>query len=226
MVGILYYSSNELDGTPLNDWCIDTIKASGLPITPSTQLPTDLGNNVLYGSGRRLGRSQSILYKQILKGLLAAKEDYLFFCEHDVLYHPSHFDFVPPKDDTFYYDGNVVKYRLSDRKVVTYDCRWLSQLCASRELLIAHYEKRLNMIAAGKKAYGYEPGTGQSKRIDKFKSDKWYSEGISIDVRHGGNWTGVQRMDPSEFRNKKTCKDFKVLEVEELGWDTERLLSL
>ena len=226
MVGILYYSSNELDGTPLNDWCIETIKDSGLPITSSTQLPIDLGKNVLYGSGKRMGRSHSILYKQILKGLYAAEQDYLFFCEHDVLYHPAHFEFVPPRDDTYYYDGNVVKYRLSDRKVVTYDCKWLSQLCANREILIDHYEKRLQMIADGKKAYGYEPGSGQSKKIDNYKADKWYSDGTSIDVRHGGNWTGVRRMDPSEFRNKKTCRDFKVLKVEDLGWDTERLLSL
>jgi hypothetical protein len=226
MVGILYYSSNELDETPLNDWCRSTIQCSGLPITSSTQLPINLGNNVLYGSGKRIGRSHTILYKQILKGLKAAKEDYLFFCEHDVLYHPSHFDFLPPRDDTFYYDGNVVKYRLSDRKVVTYDCKWLSMLCASRELLIDHYEKRLEMIDAGKKAYGYEPGAGQSRAIDDAKSDKWYSEGISIDVRHGGNWTGVQRMDTSEFRNKKTCQDFRELNINNLGWDTERLLSL
>jgi ABC-type sugar transport system ATPase subunit len=97
-----------------------------------------------------------LLYFAQIKGLKAAEQDYLFFCEHDVLYHPSHFDFVPPRDDIYYYDNNVVKYRISDRKVVSYDCSWLSMLCASRELLIKHYETRLDIIAKGKKAYGYE----------------------------------------------------------------------
>lgn len=231
-IGCLYYTSNELDGTPLNDWCKDTIKASQLPITSCSQVPIDFGNNIVYNEegsvyGKRLGKAHSRLYRQILMGLKHAKEDYLFFVEHDVLYHPSHFDFRPKRDDTYYYDNNVVKYRLSDRKVVSYDCSWLSQLCANRELLINHYERRLKMIESGKKAYGFEPGTGQSKRIDKYSSERWNSDGLSIDVRHGDNFTGVKRMDPAEFRDKSNCQNFKVLEVSDLkGWDCERLLSL
>ena len=152
MVGILYYSENKLDGTPLNDWCRETILASGLPITSVTQKPIDFGRNIVYKKAS--GRGQSLLYKQILTGLREAPEDFLFFCEHDVLYHPSHFTFRPPTKDKYYYNNNVYKYRLSDRKVVGYDCSWLSQLCASRELLIDHYEKRLDIINKGGKAYG------------------------------------------------------------------------
>ena len=156
-----------------------------------------------------------------------AEQDYLFFTEHDVLYHPSHFEFRPKRDDTYYYNNSVVKYRLSDKKVVSYDCSWLSQLCANRELLISHYEKRLDIIANGGKAYGYEPGTGQSKSIDNVGSERWNGSNMNIDVRHGGNWTGVQRMDTSEFKNKKTCQNFEVLEVKDLkDWDHERLLNL
>jgi len=232
MVGCLYYTSNKLDGTELNEWSKETIKASGLPIISCTQLPIDFGNNVVYTEdwhkdGERLGRSHSILYKQILTGLRAAKQKYLFFCEHDVLYHPSHFEFVPPRDDVYYYNNSVWKYRLSDRKVIGYDCTWTSQLCANRELLISHYEKRLKMIEEGKRAYGYEPGTGQSKRIDNVGAQNWETEFYNIDVRHGDNWTGVRRMDPSEFSDKKNCQNWKETTVEEIrGWDTERLLSL
>lgn len=232
MVGCLYYTSNKLDGTKLNDWSKETIKASGLPITSCTQLPIDFGKNVVYTEdwhkeGERIGRSHSILYKQILTGLKAAEQDYLFFCEHDVLYHPSHWEFVPPRDDVYYYNNNVWKYRLSDRKVIGYDCTWTSQLCANRELLINHYEKRLEMIENGKRAYGYEPGTGQSKRIDDYGAENWESEFCNIDVRHGDNWTGVNRMNPDEFSDKRNCQNWKETTVEELeGWDTERLLKL
>ncbi len=230
--GILYYSANELDGTRLNNVVREYILKSGLPITSCTQLPIDFGKNVVYTEerskdGTRIGRSHSILYNQILTGLKAAEQDYLFFCEHDVLYHPTHFEFEPERDDIYYYDNNALKYRLSDRKVVGYDTGWLSQICANRELLIKHYEKRLEIIESGKKAYGYEPGSGQSKRIDNVGIEYWKSPFPSIDVRHGGNWTGVKRMDPSEFRDKSTCQNFFEIDVEDVpGWDTELLLSL
>lgn len=225
MVGILYYSENKLDGTPLNNLVRQTILFSELPILSVTQKPIDFGENIVYT--RQHGRSHTLLYKQILTGLKASKADYLFFCEHDVLYSPSHFEFVPPRDDTYYYNRNVYKYRLSDKKVVKYDTDWLSQLCASRELLIKHYEKRLEIIASGGKAYGYEPGTGQSKLIDNTLADKWYSKFPNIDIRHGGNWTGVSRMDPSEFRNKDTCQNWWEGTVNEIpGWSPELLLSL
>jgi len=117
------------------------------------------------------------MFKQILYGLKRSKADYIFMAEHDVLYHPSHFEFDPPRDDTYYYNNNVYnrddtyyynnnvyKYKLKGRIVVKYDCRWLSQLCANRELLIQHYEKKIKIIENGKerKFYGYEPGTGHS----------------------------------------------------------------
>ena len=224
MVEILYYSENKLDGTKLNDLCRKTILASGLPIISVTQKPIDFGRNIKF---RGRGRSHSFLYKQIMVGLKASKADYMFFCEHDVLYHPSHFEFVPPTRDKYYYNNNVYKFRLSDKKVIGYDCGWLSQLCADRKLLIKHYEKRLKMIADGKRAYGWEPGSGQSRLIDRVPAGRWDSNLPNIDVRHGGNWTGVNRMDPKEFRNKKTCQNWKELDVHTVpGWDAETLLSL
>ena len=225
MVEILYYSENKLDGTLLNNLCRQTILFSNLPIISVTQKPTDFGRNIVYT--RQRGRSHSLLYKQILTGLKASTADYMFFTEHDVLYSPSHFDFVPTRDDVYYYNRNVYKYRLSDRKVVKYDTDWLSQICASRELLIKHYETRLDMIAKGERAYGYEPGTGQSKKIDNVEAENWYSEYPSIDIRHGDNWTGVSRMDPSEFRNKNTCLGWWEGTVYDIpGWNPALLLSL
>jgi len=224
MVEILYYSHNQLDGTEVNNWCRETILAANLPIISVTQKPTDFGKNILF---ERRGKSHSFLYRQILIGLEASEAEYLFFCEHDVLYHPSHFEFRPPRDDVYFYNNNVYKYRLADRKIITYDCGWLSQLCASRELLLRHYKKRLDLIKAGHRAYGYEPGSGQSKKIDNVGFERWNSQFPNIDIRHGGNWTGVNRMNPDEFKNKDNCRNWRELTVGELpGWDAERLLKL
>ena len=224
-IGILYYSENKLDGTKLNNLCRETILTSGLPIISVTQKPIDFGTNIVYTKMK--GRSHTLLYNQILTGLKAAPQDYLFFCEHDVLYNPSHFKFRPPRDDIYYYNNNAYKYRLSDRKIISYDCSWLSQLCANRKLLIKHYEKRLKMIANGERAYGWEPGTGQSRKIDKVRSERWKSEDPTIDVRHGDNWTGVQRMSQDEFNNQKYCQNWKEVTVDTIPyWDKDLLLSL
>ena len=220
---ILFYTDLQI-GKNLAETVKDQIKSIGIPITSvSLRGPSDMGRNIIYHGMR----SHSTLYDQILVGLRACKADYVFFCEHDVLYTPSHFDFDPPRDDVYYYNNNVYKYRLSDDKIVGYDCSWLSQLCANRELLIKHYEKRFEMIESGKRAYGYEPGTGQSRKIDKFKFERFESEHPNIDVRHGMNWTGVARMDPKEFRNKKTCRNFKEIKIDEVPfWSKKKLLSL
>jgi hypothetical protein len=221
---IIFYTDPSLKNEKLKQLSKKSIKKSGLPIlTISLREGVNLGRNlIIHGY-----RSHTTLYTQILLGLLVSDADYVFFCEHDCLYHPSHFEFTPPTDDRYYYNNNVYKYRLSDRKVVSYDCNWLSQLCANRKLLTKHYIERFKTIANGKRAYGYEPGTGQSRRIEKTRFERWESEYPNIDVRHGTNWTGVRRMDPSEFKDKSTCQNFKEIKVEEIpGWDSQLLLGL
>lgn len=200
------------------------IEASGLPIYSISQTPMDFGENYVYPA---TGRSHSILFGQIMMGLEKCPADHVFFCEHDVLYHPSHFDFTPPTDDKPYYNNNALRYRLSDRRIVGFDSAWLSQLCANRELLIRHYQDRMKYIEDGNKGYGFEPGSGQSKRIDGLTSEYWESEYPNIDIRHEECVTGTSRMYPHEFKNKKTCQNFKVHDINNIpGWDSEVLLSL
>lgn len=219
---IIYYTDNRLN-RKLTNTVREHILKAGLPIVSVSLEPIDFGRNIHL----KLKRGHSTLYKQILTGLKASDADVVFFCEHDVLYHPSHFDFTPKYRDVYYYDGNVVKYRLSDRKIIQYDCKWLSQICAYREHLIRHYTKRLKMIEAGKKAWGFEPGTGQSRLVDRYDAENYWGEYPCIDIRHGRNATGVNRMDPSEFKNKKNCQNFRVVDIDDVkGWDKEFLMSL
>ena len=66
------------------------------------------------------------MFKQILTGLEAMTEDIVYFCEHDILYHPDHFKFIPPSNNTFYYNGNYWDLRLKDGFAVHYDSSPLS----------------------------------------------------------------------------------------------------
>lgn len=220
---ILYYTDNLLDHTRLGKVVRKYILKANLPITSVTLRPLDFGDNIVFDAKR----SHSNMFKQILIGMKTIKTKYVILCEHDVLYHPSHFDFIPPKDNVYYYNNNVWKYRLSDKKVIGYDCQWLSQCCASRKILIEHYEAKLDAIANGKRAYGYEPGTGQSRKLTPYKTESWESEYPCVDIRHGKNWTGVNRMAQDEFRNKKNCQNWQEISVGEIPtWDEKLLLSL
>ena len=49
-------------------------------------------------------RSPLTMHRQILAGLQRLRADVVFLCESDVLYHPSHFEFAPERDDREVYE--------------------------------------------------------------------------------------------------------------------------
>lgn len=149
--------------------------------------------------------SQLTMFRQILAGLEALTTDVAFLAEHDVLYHPSHFDFAPTRDDCFFYNQNVFKVDASDGKALHYRCNQTSGLCASRALLLEHYRKRVAMVEAGgfSMRMGYEPGTHhRDGRVDDYGCETWMSEFPNVDIRHGLNLT-KSRWSKTEFRNQK-----------------------
>ena len=214
MVEILYYSDNKLDKTLLGIFVKKCILQAGLPIISVTLKPINFGRNIHY-KGRR---GQRTMIKQIRRGLKNSEANHIFICEHDVLYHRSHFKFKPPKDNVYYYNNNVIKYKPSINKAISYDCKWFSQCVANRKLLLQHFNKKLELIEQGKRAWGFEPGTGQSKKIDRYKTESFESEIPNIDIRHGKNFTGSGRMRQEEFRNKNTCQNWKEYNVKDIPY--------
>ena len=146
----------------------------------------------------------------------------MFFCEHDVLYHPSHFEFTPTRDDVFFYNTNVWKVREDGFCARTADCRQTSGLCASRELLLAHYRKRVEIVERDgfTRRMGFEPGTHRRKeRVDDVRSKTWESEFPNLDIRHGGNLTEA-RWSPEEYRDKRFAKGWQESQIDALpGWE-------
>lgn len=164
------------------------------------------------------------MFKQILTGLRALGEDeqIVYFCEHDVLYHPSHFALIPSDKDTFYYNTNVWKVdQESGRAVRVSDCRQLSGLIAWKRLLIQHFEKRI--IYVEKHGYsntiGYEPGT--HGRIPELagKSAVLQSDFPNLDIRHSNTLTRT-KWSPDEFRNKKYTEGWTESHITHIpGWE-------
>lgn len=168
-----------------------------------------------------LERGILTMFRQILQGLLVSRADVVFLCEHDVLYHPSHFDFTPARRDVFYYNTNVWKVRSTDGHCMrTEFCQQTSGLCASRALMVEHYTNRVARAereVKWDKNIGFEPGTHHLPRgIDNYTAESWESAFPNIDIRHDKNLT-PSRWSPEQFRNKRYIKGW--IEADEIpGW--------
>lgn len=233
--GIVYYTDNELDPKIMKKCQEQLIKveSSKLPIISVSLKPIEFGVNYVLP----LERGLLTMSKQILKGLKESTADVIFFCEHDVLYHPSHFDFTPTRKDIYYYNMNSWMLRSHDGHALYYDHKSLSGICAYRETLLAHYRERVRRIeellkeANGgqtvkatsgndvplKEAIhrlGFEPGThNRPEKIDEIKAESWKSEHPNVDIKHETNWT-KNRWKVEQFRDKSVAKSWK--EAEEI----------
>ena len=160
------------------------------------------------------------MFKQIMAALEHSTADIIFFCEHDVLYHPSHFDFTPANKDTFYYNQNVWFLRTSDGHALHYDVNQLSGLCGYREQLLTHFRERYEMISKEgfSRKMGFEPMTHHRiKWQNVYKLGTFKSKYPNVDIRHPGNVTG-QRWKKKQFRNKKLLINWKVTNTKIPGW--------
>jgi len=188
--GVLYYSDNALN-MRLASRVRQQIQKSGLPVTSVTLKPTPFGKNIVI----KEPRGYLTMFKQILAGLEAMTENIVYFCEHDVLYHPDHFKFTPEDQYKFYYNGNYWFVRLKDGFAIHYDVSPLSGLVGYREQLIVHFKERVSMIEKLGDEYkplhmGFEPMT--HKRIkwnNWFEYEIFMPENPNIDLAHEGNST-------------------------------------
>jgi len=208
--GILYYTDNQLDDTyalPVRR----QLDKTGLPVVSVSLKPLEWGDNICLP----LERGYLTMFKQILAGLKKINANTVFFCEHDVLYHPSHFEFTP-EVDIFHYNQNVWKVHAEFGFGLHYKCKQTSGLCAYRNLLVDHYERRIKYIedndTSNRKEYmrmirriGFEPGTHGRIPELRGKSDAWESEYPNIDIRHNENLTS-SRWRKDQFRNQRFCK--------------------
>lgn len=179
--------------------------------------PIDFGDtNIVLN----IPRSAESMHAQIMAGLRACTQDQIFFAESDLLYHPSHFEFILPTVSDFWYNEHTYKIDLFSRHTVFYYTKQVSGLCADRRLLLEHYAKRIERIKhEGKfdRRIGYEPGCHRFPRgIDFVRAKRWMSKFPNVDIRHDKNLT-LTKHSVSEFRNPKSCIGWK--EVDEIpGW--------
>jgi hypothetical protein len=225
--GIIYYTDNRLE-EPIYSKVQKLLSESGLPITSVSLKPIGFGNNIVVNFPPGI----TTMVKQILSGLEASKEDIIFFAEHDVLYHKSHWDFVPPREDTFYYNVNNWRWDYPTDRLITYDhLRSLSGICAHRELLLNHYRVKMKLIKDNgwqdtsrepewARKLGHEPGKSRSIPA---KIEEWRAENPNIDIRHNGTIT-KRKCRLVDFKHQPI--NWQEIKIKDLPQWNSQLLSL
>lgn len=205
------YTDNRADSRILKP-CMEQLKKAFTGEIVSVSLkPIDLGKNIVLEAQR----SYPTMLKQIVVALETLTTDIVFFCEHDVLYSPTHFDFTPERDDIYYYNINNWRWDIREDFAITYDgLHSLSALCCNRKLALNHFTNRLNYVEAKGwdkvrsreprwgRVMGYEPGT-KSRRRGGFTDEEhivWKSAVPNIDVRHKHTFS-APKIKLSDFKN-------------------------
>lgn len=205
--GIIFYTDSQLDeriARPVREQLLEM----DLPIVSVSLEPLDFGENIVLP----LKRGYLTMFKQILTALEASTADVVYFCEHDVLYHPSHFDFVPESPQTFYYNQHWWKVR-KDGLAVSWEADQVSGLSCYRELAIEWYKKRIVTYDEENFDRKFEPLSGEG-------SASWKSEYPNIDIRHNHNLT-YNKWSLDDFRKKETAVNFRTSTIDQIpGWDS------
>lgn len=201
---IVYYTCNTHD-PKIDELARGFLSKIDLPIiSVSLNKPIDFGDTRIVMEGER---SPVTMHKQVVKGLEAVKTKYVFLAESDVLYHPSHFDFTPTKDDVFYFNVNVWKQRWPEKYFVKTDnSQQLSGVVANTELLLNFFKSRIPEIEKNFDRH-YEP---------KGPRENYESKVPIICIRHDKNLTH-SKWTPADYRNKEYAKGWQEA-TEVPGW--------
>lgn len=224
---LIYYTDNYLNPNIMAA-CIKQLKEaykanniSDKQVISVSHKPLDFGRNIVMPD---LPRSSESIFRQILAGLEKAEADIIYLIEHDILYHPSHFDFIPPKPDRFYYNLNFWFVNVKTGHCLKHFSRNPSFLAASRELLLKYYRRIVQVIderGFHLSEMGYTPGARRIKGVGNFKTENWESEYPNLDLReHGANWS-PKKWRKQEFRNEIPTQGWQ--EADKLpNWYIER----
>lgn len=216
---IIYYTHNQAENE-IEQACRKQLLKSGIPVVSvSLNKSIDFGDKkiVIYGEV-----SYETMFTQIVLGLIASKADIVFLCESDILYHPTHFNFIPTKNDTFFYNTNYWRIHYPSGHAVWVDSvQSTFACCADRQLTTSYYQRRLEGIKkTGKFNRRYE-----ANRKTGEKAENWLSKYPNLDIKHGKNFcTEVVFKPDGKFITKWGAAQKETDEVD--GWGVTKFETL
>lgn len=192
--GIIYYTDNVLKKSFAEIVRKHLKSAAGdIPIVWVSQKPIKEENNIVCNE---LPRSHQSICFQVLSGIQSIDADIIYLAEHDILYHPCHFDFIPPKEDVFYYNVNRYWLREKDGQAsYKKTTAALSQLVAYKGIMEDFFSKRFFLYFTNQKVgkCKTEPGKFKVPELPDYKMERYHSKWPNIDIRHGRNYTSSDR---------------------------------
>jgi len=236
--GCIYYTVNRVN-PKIMSICQKQLRDSfnGEIVSVSTK-PIDFGRNICLPD---LKRSYPGMVKRILTALENSTADIVFFTEDDDLYNPTHFEFNPPRTDTFYYNLSNWRWQYPLDRAINYDTLIsLSMMCCYRQLALKHFQERMDRIikegwnwdyegeSSQARRWGYEPGNKPTIK-GGFSDDKleiWKSAIPNIDIRHKDTYT-MGKTTKKEFRHvppPETWRETKAFDIP--GWNLRKMFNL
>ena len=121
--------------------------------------------------------------------------------EHDVLYHPSYFEFVPKGLEDFCYNTNVWQLDVETKKALFRKSKRTSQLVVYREALVDYFEIFMEHIKKRgyRNRFGIAPLTHANCGVEKYHLKVFKSQFPNIDIRHKDNFTKFVPTDEKLF---------------------------
>jgi len=199
-ITIVYYTDNCLDDEIMSVCQRHLLRsANGHRIISVSQQPLDFGENVCVGD---IGRSWLSLYKQLFEGVRRAKTRYVAMAEHDCIYSEDHLTWIPPRDDTFYYNDNcwLLQWKSNKPDLSGMFSYWprryaLSQMIGSTELMRRTIDKRLDIL---------DKGRGIAKVITNFPEPGLTSvQSELLELPEDVSWADYQASKATELRGYK-----------------------
>ncbi len=192
----IYYTDNKLHQGIAQMVRVELRAAYPRYLVSVSQFPINFGTDrVVLGE---LERSRHSMFKTIVAGLQIAyrnwkRDGILFMCEHDMLYPKGYFDFVPERDDTFYYADN--QFYMDEQGFAEKTIPTLSGCVCSLRLMLAHMQLRIYRIEAlNKKKGGWtnsEPAISAGDELGRW--ERWRNPTPMVDIRHDNN---LSKIDP------------------------------
>ena len=235
--GIIYYSDGKIE-EPIRSAVQRSILKAKLPIVSCNLKPMNFGDTEIVP----MLKPGFITYMtQIESALAVSNAEYVFFCEHDVLYPKCHFDFMPPKEEIYYYNERIWRWAYPRDFAITYDgLGSLSGLCAYTKTVLNHYRGRHKKIIENgwdkiiekepswARKMGYEPGTKKIKQGGFSDEDfgVWFSDIPIIDIRHEGTYTRT-KVTLDSFKHPPDPSTWKETTLDKIeGWNLKKEFNL
>lgn len=160
---ILYYTGHLPPESFLQRVRDHLLNSSGLlPIVSVSHQPIKhFGQNICIGEHPKCLHT---VQKQIILGLDQVQTKYVVFCEDDTLYTREHLHWIPPEDDTFYY--NINRWTCNSRFYWWANRMNQSQLICNTELARDYFNRRFKLVEESgipQSMHFQEPGRTKSK---------------------------------------------------------------